>query len=162
MVSVFIVLYVTRTLSTYTSNFGNLHTSTVQLYGELLPPLIWPSHVVRYPCGRERNIEMYLYTKSMPTLGFVKLVKLCKTNNKLVPNQYDKHDYIRHTNAEHMYHFLAVVCPYKFFHILHRARHINVLRMVGETCLHSDFISREHAECILTIVRHTNAEHMYH
>ena len=70
-----IVLYVTRTLSTYTSNVGNLHTSTVQLYGDVPPLLIWPSHVVRYPCGRERNIEMYLYTKSMPTLGFVKISK---------------------------------------------------------------------------------------
>ena len=62
-----------------------------------------------------------------------------------------------------------------------RAWHINVWRMVGETCLHSDFfsslcvsgtmlkqsqgsrqVSRERAKCFLSILRHTNAEQGYH
>ena len=39
MLNVFLVLYVTRTLSTGTTNVGNRHTSNVQLHGEVPPHL---------------------------------------------------------------------------------------------------------------------------
>ena len=64
---------------------------------------------------------------------------------------------------------------------LQGAWHINVWRLVGETCLHSDIfsalcvsdnmlkqsqesrqVSSERAKCFLRIVRHTNAKQRYH
>ena len=63
MLNVFSLLLVTRTLSNGTINGGNQRTSTIQLYEEVSPSLFRQLHVVRFPCGRERNMGTYGYTK---------------------------------------------------------------------------------------------------
>ena len=63
MLNVFSVLLVTRTLSNGTINGVNKRTSTIQLYEEVTPSLFWQLHVVRFPCGREKNMGTYGYTK---------------------------------------------------------------------------------------------------
>ena len=39
-------------------------TLSLYKYTERSSSLFWPSHVVRIPCGHEKSIEMYHYTKS--------------------------------------------------------------------------------------------------
>ena len=61
MLNVFLVLYVTQTLSKGTINVA---IGTVPLYKctERSPSLFWPSYVVRYLCGREkkyRNVPLH-------------------------------------------------------------------------------------------------------
>ena len=63
MLNVLSLLLVTRTLSNSTINGGNLRTSTIQLYEEFPPLLFRWLHVVRFPCGREKNMGTYGYTK---------------------------------------------------------------------------------------------------
>ena len=63
VLNIFLVLYVTQTLSKGTISVGNLQTSTVQVYREVPLPFL-ASHVIRFPCVREKIIEMYNYTKS--------------------------------------------------------------------------------------------------
>ena len=63
MLNVFSVLLVTRTLSNGTINGVNLRTSTIQLYEEVPTSLFRQLHVVRFPCGREKNMGTYGYTK---------------------------------------------------------------------------------------------------
>ena len=63
MLVTFLVLCVTRTLRKGTINVVNKHTSTVQLYGGDPSPCR-QSHVVRFPGGRVKSIEMYSYTRS--------------------------------------------------------------------------------------------------
>ena len=63
MLNVFSVLLVTRKLSNGTINGGNWRTSTIQLYDEVPPSLFRQLHVVRSPCGREKNMGTYGYTK---------------------------------------------------------------------------------------------------
>ena len=63
MLNVLSVLLVTRTLSNGNINGGNKRTSTIQLYEEVPPSLFRQLHVVRFPCGCEKNMEMYGYTK---------------------------------------------------------------------------------------------------
>ena len=63
MLNVFSVLLITRTLSNGTINGGNLRTSTIQLYEVVPSSLFRQLHVVRFPCGREKNVRTYGYTK---------------------------------------------------------------------------------------------------
>ena len=63
MLNVFSVLLVTRTLSNGTINGSSQRTSTIQLYEEVPPSLFPQLHVVRFPCGREKNMGTYGYTK---------------------------------------------------------------------------------------------------
>ena len=63
MLNVFSVLLITRTLSNGTINGSNYLTSTIQLYKEVPPSLFRQLRVVRFPCGRERNMGTYGYTK---------------------------------------------------------------------------------------------------
>ena len=63
MLNVFAVLLVTRTLSNGTINGGNLRTSTIQLYEEVPHSLFRQLHVACFPCGREKNMGTYGYTK---------------------------------------------------------------------------------------------------
>ena len=63
MLNVSSVLLVTRTLSNGTINGGNKRTSTIQLYEEVPPSLFRQLHVARFPCGREKNMGTYSYTK---------------------------------------------------------------------------------------------------
>ena len=63
MLNVFSVLLVTRTLSNGTINGSNLRTSTMQLYEEIPNSIFRQLHVVRFTCGRERNMGTYGYTK---------------------------------------------------------------------------------------------------
>ena len=63
MLNFFSVLLVTRTLSNCTINGGNERTSTIQLYEEVPPSLFRQIRIVRFPCGREKNMGTYGYTK---------------------------------------------------------------------------------------------------
>ena len=63
MLNVFSVFLVTRTLSNGTINGSNLRTCTIQFYEEVPSSLFWLSHVVRFPCGREKNMGTHGYTK---------------------------------------------------------------------------------------------------
>ena len=63
MMNVFSVLLIIRTLSNGTINRGNKRTSTIQLYEEFPPSLFRQLHVVRFPCGREKSMGTYGYTK---------------------------------------------------------------------------------------------------
>ena len=63
MLNVSSVLLVTRTLSSGTINGGNKRTSTIQLYEGVPPSLFRQLHVERFPCGREKNMGTYGYTK---------------------------------------------------------------------------------------------------
>ena len=63
MLNVFSVLLVTRTLSNGTIDGGNWSISTIQLYEEVPPSLFRQLHVVRFPCGREKYMGTFAYTK---------------------------------------------------------------------------------------------------
>ena len=63
MLNVFSVLLVTRTLRNSTINGGNKRTSTIQLYEEVPTSLFRQLHVVRFPCGCEKNMGTFGYIK---------------------------------------------------------------------------------------------------
>ena len=62
MLNVFSVLLITRTLSNGIINGGNLRTANIQLHEEVTPSLLRQLHVVRYPCGCQKNMGTYGYT----------------------------------------------------------------------------------------------------
>ena len=64
VLNVILVLNVTRTQIKSTTNVGNWQTFTVQLYGEVIPPL--SSHHLSHISLEDvkENIEIYHYTKS--------------------------------------------------------------------------------------------------
>ena len=63
MLNVLSELLVTRTLSNGTINGDNQRTSTIQFYEEVPPSHFRQLHVVRFPCGREKNMGTNGYTK---------------------------------------------------------------------------------------------------
>ena len=63
MLNVLSVLLVTRTLSNDTINGGIQRTSTIQLYEGVPPSLFQQLQVIRFPCGREKSMGTYGYTK---------------------------------------------------------------------------------------------------
>ena len=63
MLNVFSVLLVTRTLSNGAINGGNERTSTIQLLEEVPRSLYRQIRVVPFPCGCEKNMGTYGYTK---------------------------------------------------------------------------------------------------
>ena len=63
MLNVFSVLFVTRTMSNGTINGSIKRTSTIQLYEGIPSHFFRQLHVVRFLCGREKNMGTYGYTK---------------------------------------------------------------------------------------------------